>query len=58
MKDIMFLLKKYKIALSSNDDKRMRLIDSIETCACGSSKDLISRKEIKCKHIIKQYKND
>ena len=54
----MFSLKKYKIALSSNDDKRMRLIDSIETCACGTSKDLISRKEIKCKHIIKQYKND
>ena len=33
------------IALNSNYDKRMRSIDSIETCAYGSSKDLISKKE-------------
>ena len=37
----------------------MRLIDSTKTYACRTSKDLRSKKEeIKCKHIIKQYKND
>ena len=42
----MFLLKRlYKISLSSNDDKRMQSIDSIETYANGISKDLISGKE-------------
>ena len=30
-----------KIALSSNDDKRMQSIDSIETYAFGTSKDLV-----------------
>ena len=45
-----------KISLSSNDDKRMKPIDSIETYAHGASKDLISeREEIKCNNIIKQY---
>ena len=34
-----------KLALSSNDDKRMKLIDSIETYACGTSKDLVSDKK-------------
>ena len=34
-----------KIALSSNDDKRMQSIDSIETYAYGTSKDLVSDKE-------------
>ena len=34
-----------KIALSSNDDKRMQSIDSIETYAHGTSKDLVSEKE-------------
>ena len=58
MKGIMFLLNKYKIALSSTDDKRMWLIDSTETYACGASKNLTGRKEeIKCKYIMKQYKN-
>ena len=48
-----------KTALSSNDDKRMQSIDSIETCAYGTSKDLVSEKEvIKCKNIIKRHKND
>ena len=48
-----------KIALSSNDDKRMQSIDSIETYAYGMSKDLVSEKEmIKCNNIIKRYKND
>ena len=34
-----------KIALSSNDDKRMQSIDSIETYTFGTSKDLVSDKE-------------
>ena len=43
-----------KIALSSNDDKRMQSIDSIETYAYGTSNDLVSDKEeIKCNNIIK-----
>ena len=46
-----------KIALSSNDDKRMQSIDSIEKYACGTSKDLVSDKEvIKCNNIITRYK--
>ena len=44
--------------LSSNDDKRMQPIDSIEIYAYGISKYLVSEKEvIKCNNIIKQYKN-
>ena len=34
-----------KIALSSGNDKRMQSIDSIETYACGTSKDLVSEKK-------------
>ena len=46
-----------KIALSSNDDKRMQSINSIETYAYGTIKDLVSDKEeIKCSNIIKRYK--
>ena len=55
-----------KIALSSNDDKRMQTINqietyvyrmSIETYAYGTSKDLVSKKdEIKCNNIIKRSK--
>ena len=46
-----------KICLSSNDDKRMQSIDSIERYSCGSSKDLVSKKEeIKCSNIIDRYK--
>ena len=45
------------IALSSNVDKRMQSIDSIETYTYGTSKDLVSEKEeIKCSNIIKVYK--
>ena len=45
-----------KIALSSNDDKRMLSIDSIETYAYGTSTDLVcDKEEIKCNNIIKQY---
>ena len=36
----------------------MQSIDSIETYAYGTSKDLVSEKEeIKCNNIIKRYKN-
>ena len=50
----MFLLKKL---ISSNDDKRMQSIDSIETYAYGTSKDLASEREvIKCSRLIKWYK--
>ena len=46
-----------KIALSSNDDKRMKAINLIETYAYGTSADLVSEKEeIKCSNIIKRYK--
>ena len=34
-----------KISLSSNDDKRMQSIDSIETYAYGTSKDFLDDKE-------------
>ena len=37
----------------------MQSIDSRETYAHGTSRDLISKKEeSKCKNILKQYKND
>ena len=43
-----------KVVLSSNDDKRMQSIDSIETCGYGTSKGLVSEKKmIKCNNIIK-----
>ena len=43
-----------KIALSSNNDKRMQSIYSIEIYAYETSKDLVSKKEeIKCNSIIK-----
>ena len=46
-----------KIALSSNDDKKMQSIDLIETYEHGTSKDLICKKDkIKRNNIIKQYK--
>ena len=35
----------HNISLSSNDDKRMLSIDSIEINAYGTSKDLVSEKE-------------
>ena len=58
----MFLLKKLQflleIDLSSNDDERIEFIDSIETYAYGTNKDLVDMKEeIKCINRIKQYKN-
>ena len=43
--------------LSSNDDKTMQLIDLIETCEYGTSKDIVSKKEeMKCSNLIKRYK--
>ena len=62
VKNKMFLLKKMhfllKNDLSSNDDKRIEFIDSIETYAYGKNKDLVyMKKEIKCNNRIKQYKN-
>ena len=46
-----------KIALSSNDDKRMQSIDSTETYEYITSNDLVSDKEeIKCNNLIKRYK--
>ena len=57
-KNIIFTKQINKIAFSSNDDKRMQSIDSIETNAYGTNKDLVSQKEmIKCNDIIKQYRN-
>ena len=42
-----------KIALSSNDDKIIQSINSVETFAYGTSKDLISKKEeLKCSVTI------
>ena len=47
-----------KITLISNDDKGIQSIDSIETYACGTSKDVVSEKEvITCNNIMKRYKN-
>ena len=37
----------------------MQSVDSIETYAYGTSKDLVSEtEEIKCNNILKPYKND
>ena len=45
-------------AFSSSDYKRMESINSIETYAYRTSKDLLSDKEQrKYKNIMKQYKN-
>ena len=47
-----------KIALSSNDDKIMQTIDSIETYIYEINRNLVcKREEIKCYNIIKQYKS-
>ena len=46
-----------RLLISSNDDKRIHSIDSIETYAYGTSKDIGSEKEeFKCDNITKQYK--
>ena len=52
-----FIEETNKVALSSNDDKRMQSIDLIQTYAYGTSKDLVSEKEeIKNNNIIKRNK--
>ena len=52
-----FIKEIHKIALRSNDDKRIQSIDSVETYAYGTRKDLICKKEkTKCNSIIKQCK--
>ena len=44
------------IALSSNDNKRMKSIDPTETHTYGTNQDLVREKEeIKCNNIMKQY---
>ena len=55
-KQNVFIEEINNIALILNDDKRMQSIDSIEICAYGTSKDLVSKKEIKCNNIIKPYR--
>ena len=47
-----------KIALSTNDDTGIKSIDSTETYAYETTKDLPCKIQIKCNNIIKQYKND
>ena len=47
-----------KIAWSSNDDKRMQSIGSVETYLYGMSKDLTWKEErIKQINLIRKYKN-
>ena len=55
-----FTEKINKIALISNNDKRMTSADSIETYVYGISEDVLKEKEeeIKYNNIIKQFKND
>ena len=54
-----FTEKNNKIALSSDDDKRMQSIDLLKSYAYGTIKDLVSAKEeIKCNNIVKRYTND
>ena len=48
-----------KIAWSSNDDKRIQSVNSVETYAYGTSKDLVlKREEIQCYNVIKRYKKN
>ena len=59
MKIKVFAEEGNKIALTSNDDKKMQSIDLIETYVYGTSEDLVSdKKEIKCNNTIKWYKSD
>ena len=54
MKIKVFAEEGNKIALTSNDDKKMQSIDLIETHVYGTSEDLVSdKKEIKCNNTIK-----
>ena len=54
-----FIEKVSKIALTLNDDKRKQSIDSREAYACGTSKNLVCKKEeIKCNKITIKCKNE
>ena len=56
-KNSVFTEEVKKNALSSNIDPKKNIIDSIKTCAYGTSKDLVCKNEkIKCNNIIKQCK--
>ena len=58
LKKLFKIYLRFKIYLSSNDDKKIQPIDSIEIYAHGKSKDLLcTKEEIKCNNIIKQYKS-
>ena len=47
-----------KIVISSNDDKRIQSTDLIETCAYGTGKDsVVKKEEINFNNIMKQCKN-
>ena len=54
----MFLTEEVnKIALSANNDKRIQSIDSVETYAFGTSKDLLCKREkTKYNNTIKKCK--
>ena len=42
--------------MTANDDKRIQLIDLVETNEFGTNEGIIHRKEeIKCNNIIKEY---
>ena len=42
--------------MSTNDDKRLQSINSMETYAYGTRKDVVYKEEkIKCDNIIEQY---
>ena len=56
-KSDVFMEEINKIPLSSNDHKRIRSVDLVQTYACGTKKDLIRKQEETiCNNIIKQYK--
>ena len=55
---IVFIGEINKIALSSDDDKRMQSTDSTETYVYRMNKNLLCKEEqIKCDNILNQYKN-
>ena len=57
-KDNVFTKEVNEIASSLNDDRRIQSIDSIETYAYETSKEVVCKKEdIKFSNIIKQYKS-
>ena len=58
LKHYLFTEEINKIALSADNDKIIKSIDSIQTYAYRASKDLMCKdEEFKCDIVIKQYKN-